>query len=300
MRYCYLKSGTGLPACTRWETVRCWRGVRRTHLAGLCAAKLTGALEPVATDGTVRQMAARKQRSSAPKAIGPEILETRCTDDAGASVVESAQRVAVVGAVASPVPTRQTVFDYDRTVVAFHGTRKSTAKRLVAGDSFGPSENDDDWLGHGVYFWEYAPQQAWWWAQRRYAEDAAVVGAMIRLGRCFDLLDPSNADVLSAAGRRHDAAMTAAGQPVPNNANTHKYRDCAIFNYMFTKMDELDKRYESARAVFVPLLPKKGLPRLWTRSGVFRGSHVQLSVREPNNILAVWGVRRDGRYGHEE
>ena len=47
------------------------------------------------------------------------------------------------------VPTRQTVFDYDRTVVAFHGTSKSAARQPVAGEPFGPSTNDDDWLGHG-------------------------------------------------------------------------------------------------------------------------------------------------------
>jgi hypothetical protein len=36
------------------------------------------------------------------------------------------------------------------------------------------------------------------------------------------------------------------------------------------------------------------MPRLWIRSGVFEGAHVQLCVREPNNILAVWPVRKDG------
>jgi hypothetical protein len=52
--------------------------------------------------------------------------------------------------------------------------------------------------------------------------------------------------------------------------------------------------------VFVPLMAKKGLPRLWTRSGVFEGAHIQLCVREANNILAVWAVRKDGRYGKDE
>ena len=46
----------------------------------------------------------------------------------------------------------QTVFDYHRTIVGYHGTRRATAARLVDGEPFGPSENDDDWLGHGVYF----------------------------------------------------------------------------------------------------------------------------------------------------
>jgi hypothetical protein len=64
--------------------------------------------------------------------------------------------------------TPQTVFDYDRTVVAFHGTRRAIATKLVDGDSFDASTNDDDWLGHGIYFWEYAPQRAWAWARQRY------------------------------------------------------------------------------------------------------------------------------------
>src|ERR1043165_1834742 len=97
------------------------------------------------------------------------------------------------------VPTRQTAFDYDRTVVAFHGTRKSAARSLIRGDAFGVSENGGDWLGPGIYFWEFAPQQAWWGARRRYGADAAVVGSLVRLGRCLDLLDPSNTELLAAA-----------------------------------------------------------------------------------------------------
>ena len=57
----------------------------------------------------------------------------------------------------------QTFFDYHRTIVGFHGTSRSTAQDLVDGAAFDASANDDDWLGHGIYFWEYAPQQAWWW-----------------------------------------------------------------------------------------------------------------------------------------
>jgi hypothetical protein len=200
------------------------------------------------------------------------------------------------------VPTRQTAFDYDRTVVAFHGTRRATAEKLVAGSSFGKSENDDDWLGHGIYFWEYAPQQAWWWVKRRYGEDSAVVGALVRLGRCIDLLDPSNAKLLRVA---HEELIRALAVKVPpqelqENANTHKYRDCAVFNYLYAKLAASGHQVESSRAVFVPLMAKKGLPRLWTRSGVFEGAHIQLCVREANNILAVWAVRKDGRYGKDE
>jgi hypothetical protein len=119
---------------------------------------------------------------------------------------------------ASTIPTRQTTFDYDRTVVAFHGTSRAAAEKLVAGEPFGQSENDDDWLGHGIYFWEYAPQQAWAWARLRYGQaDAAVVGALIRLGRCIDLLDPSNADLLKDAHADWERTIRSAGHHPPKS-----------------------------------------------------------------------------------
>jgi hypothetical protein len=196
------------------------------------------------------------------------------------------------------IPTRQTAFDYDRTLVAFHGTRRAIAKKLVNGEPFGKSENDDDWLGHGIYFWEFAPQQAWWWARRRYGDEAAVVGSLVRLGRCLDLLDPSNTALLRGARADLGRMLSDAAQRVPSNANNHKYLDCAVFNWLFGLLARDGRAIDSCRAVFVPLQEGR-MPRLWNRSGVFEGAHVQLSVREQNNILAVWPVRRDGRYGEE-
>lgn len=73
--------------------------------------------------------------------------------------------------------------DYHRTIIGYHGTKLSTALEIVSRtSSFRPSNNDDDWLGHGIYFWEYAPQRAWEWAAERYKGEVAVLGAMIRLG----------------------------------------------------------------------------------------------------------------------
>ncbi|MBZ0273964.1 hypothetical protein K8I61_18135 [bacterium] len=199
------------------------------------------------------------------------------------------------------IPTRQMVFDYDRTVVAFHGTRKRVAEKLVDGAPFGPSENDDDWLGHGIYFWEYAPQQAWAWAEDRFGKtEAAVVGSLIRLGRCLDLLDPGNAVILKATHDKLASVLNASGKRLLQNANKHKFRDCAVFNYLFQKLEDEGLAIESTRAVFVPLKSGGKLPRVWPRSGVFQNAHIQLSVRAPANILAVWPVRRDGRYGKDK
>jgi hypothetical protein len=97
------------------------------------------------------------------------------------------------------------------------------------------------------------------------------VGALVRLGRCIDLLDPSNAELLVQAHADLDLALKSVGRELKNNANTHKYRDCAVFNYLFAKLSQSNLEVESARAVFVP-----------------------------NNILAVWPVRKDGRYGKDQ
>src|SRR5204863_1662910 len=136
---------------------------------------------------------------------------------------------------------------------------------------------------HGVYFWEYAPQQAWWWARDRHARNPAVIGAMIRLGRCLDLLDPENVKLIRAGHRGLTADLRAAKQPMPKNANTHKYLDCAVFQWLFSELDELGYRYETCRGVFVPMENGR-IPRLWDRSGIFRGGHIQVTVRQPMNI----------------
>ncbi len=47
-----------------------------------------------------------------------------------------------------------------------------------------PSENPYDWLGHGIHFWEFAPERARAWSRK-----GGVVGAVIQLGTCLDCTD---------------------------------------------------------------------------------------------------------------
>lgn len=185
--------------------------------------------------------------------------------------------------------------DYHRTIVAYHGTTAHQADRLVAGYPFKPSNNSDDWLGSGIYFWEYAPKQAWWWATKfKKFDKPAVVGAMIRLGNCFDLLDPGNVQSLKAM---HAAIMTKwrrTGSEIPKNGNQHKNLDCAIFNVFYDLAKDDKNPIDAARAVYVPTESAK---RIWKRSWIYEEAHIQVCVRNPKNILAVWHTSPDGRYG---
>lgn len=39
-------------------------------------------------------------------------------------------------------------------ILGYHGCDSEDASKLIDGNQFKPSQNDYDWLGHGVYFWE--------------------------------------------------------------------------------------------------------------------------------------------------
>jgi hypothetical protein len=46
-------------------------------------------------------------------------------------------------------------------VLAFHGCDRSVGESVLSGATdLLRSENDYDWLGHGIYFWENDPKRA--------------------------------------------------------------------------------------------------------------------------------------------
>jgi hypothetical protein len=186
--------------------------------------------------------------------------------------------------------------DYNRTIVGFHGTRLSTALAIVKREQgFTPSTNSDDWLGHGIYFWEHAPKQALWWAERRqkrhnWGEPVAVLGSMIRLGNCLDLLEPQNVDLMDDLHDAYVAELTQAGLSPPVNANQHKYLDCAVFQYAYPAIEPQSGQIDTSRGVYVRTgKDRQGRkPRVWKRSWIVRDAHIQICVRNPACILGTW------------
>lgn len=83
------------------------------------------------------------------------------------------------------------------------------------------SANDHDWLGHGIYFWEHGPKRALKWAEqqkkRGKLRKPAVIGAVLHLGTCFDLLDTAYTDVLTSSYPEFCASLKAAGKSIPRN-----------------------------------------------------------------------------------
>jgi hypothetical protein len=180
---------------------------------------------------------------------------------------------------------------YDRTVIAYHGCDAEIARRLLAGEPFKKSQNDYDWLGAGIYFWEYGFDRARQFAldqkRRGKVNSPAVVGALIQLGQCFDLMDTRFTEELSIAFEMVKKMHDQDGQPLPSNSGETpdkllRRRDCAVLNAYLARLEESGVSYDSVRCGFV-----EG-PPAFDGSGIRHQSHVQITVRNPACVVGVF------------
>ncbi len=178
---------------------------------------------------------------------------------------------------------------FARVVIGYHGCTVGFARDLLGGKKpireWRPSANDWDWLGNGVYFWEHAPERALRWARERYGpRRAAVLGAYIQLGRCFDLLNEAITALLEEAYEDLVATFGAEGRSLPQNRGRQgKLRelDCLVVN---TCIDDLGEgtEYDAVRAAFL-----EG-EAVYPTAGFSRESHIQIAVRNSACILGVF------------
>ncbi len=180
---------------------------------------------------------------------------------------------------------------YDRTVLGYHGCDEEVARRLLGGKPFRKSRNKYDWLGTGVYFWEYGPDRAFRFAEeqreRGKVGTPAIVGAVIQLGNCFDLMDTRFTEDLGAAFPLCEDAFRERGVRLPENKGTTpdrklRYRDCAVLNWYLDLAEKKGFRYQTVRGCFT-----EGGP-VFDQSGIQRESHVQIAIRDHDCILGVF------------
>jgi hypothetical protein len=181
---------------------------------------------------------------------------------------------------------------YARIVVGYHGCTTGFAQGLLLGRrpirEWQPSTNDWDWLGHGIYFWEHAPQRAFRWARECYCtrrQRPAVLGAYIQLGRCFDLLNESITALLGETYERMVRAFAEEGRPLPQNRGREgKLRelDCIVINECIDDLRQSGKQYDTVRGAFL-----EGSP-VYPGAGFSRESHIQIAVRNSSCILGVF------------
>jgi hypothetical protein len=167
---------------------------------------------------------------------------------------------------------------WDRFVLGYHGCDRSIVHDVLTGkQNLQASRNDYDWPGNGSYFWEDSYRRALQWAHpSKRISYPAVLGAVINLGHCLNLLDVEHLETVRIA---YDTlAQTTAQAETPlsgNGGKTFKDRklDCAVIETIhgIGEVENLEP-YQTVRGFFI-----EGEP-LYKGAGLRHQDHIQLCV----------------------
>jgi hypothetical protein len=165
------------------------------------------------------------------------------------------------------------------------------AERLLAGDLFEKSQNDYDWLGWGVYFWEANPKRGLDFATEAMRRPGSkigvptVIGAVIDLGNCLDLMSAVGIDMVRAAHESLSETLRAAGRELPVNRDRFRRQlDCAVIEHLHAIYEAHGGSIETVRAVF-----PEG-QEIYPGAGFDAKTHIQIAVRNLDCIKGVFRV----------
>lgn len=195
-------------------------------------------------------------------------------------------------------------------VLGYHGCDRKVADAVVSRRAqLTLSNNKYDWVGPGIYFWEADPLRAWEWAVARCNEgvysNPAVVGAIIDLRNCLDLLNRTDQNLVRLAYESLAEIYNSAGIPLPKNLKSKKggdkdrlvrELDCDVITHLHEIMDypfeslseeeEMDfeptPHFDTVRGMFT-----EG-DELYPGAAFYHQSHVQIAVRNRECIKGVF------------
>lgn len=159
---------------------------------------------------------------------------------------------------------------------------------LTGKDHLRPSDNPWDWLGPGIYFWEDNPYRALSYAidcaqkEQKFSgeiKDPFIIGAIIELGNCLNLVEPNSINIIKTAYAQLKAEMERKGRTLPRNHGANRALDCAVIK----SMHELNKSekvasYDTIRSPF-----QEGEP-LYEEANFTDGLHIEICVINPAQI----------------
>lgn len=181
-------------------------------------------------------------------------------------------------------------------ILAFHGCDQSIIKDVLIGKVLlENSKNSYDWLGHGIYLWDNSPSRALEFATslskksnkaKNKIVTPGVIGAVINLGLCLDLLDYKNLSLVKDAYNLLVVSCKSSGIALPVNSKPRDSKDllirdldCAVIEtlHQFRKQQKMPP-FDSVRGVFW-----EG-DELYPNSGFMEKDHIQICIRNPNCI----------------
>jgi hypothetical protein len=183
-------------------------------------------------------------------------------------------------------------------ILGFHGCDESVAKQALSGHlTFMKSENLYDWLGSGMYFWDHSPERAMSFALEKQIrrpeliKTPSVIGAVIDLGYCLDLIEYENVQLLKwgyvvleqSSGSKN---LPSNRDSLGTNDKLMRELDCAVIETLHRSI-ALEGRnpFDSVRGVFV-----EG-DEVYPGSGIREKDHIQICIRNPNCIKGYFRPR---------
>ncbi|WP_411824640.1 hypothetical protein [Leptospira sp. 'Mane'] len=181
-------------------------------------------------------------------------------------------------------------------VFGFHGCDEEVANSVISGKlTLSKSENSYDWLGHGIYFWEGNYSRALEYAQllqsnpkrnKGKIKKPAVIGAIIDLGNCLNLLESESIDLLKESYNLLSKSSKTTGNPLPENKSIDLEKDlllrnldCAVIENLHAMRKELELPvFDSVRGYF-----REG-KEIYPNAGFHDKNHIQLCIRNPKSI----------------
>ncbi|MCL6729251.1 hypothetical protein [Sphingomonas hankyongi] len=180
-------------------------------------------------------------------------------------------------------------------VLGYHGCEARVARKIInCEEPLRASDKKYDWLGPGTYFWESDPFRAMEWAQqaktRGRIETPAVVGAVIDLGNCLDLLNRENIELVRDAHRLFVQEQKRSGLPIPANRSLEgeperilRFLDRAVIQFLHEIFEVAgEAAFDSVRGLF----PEGD--ELYPGAGFRRRNHIQIAVCNPKLILGLF------------
>lgn len=192
--------------------------------------------------------------------------------------------------------------NYPAYVLGYHGCDKAVGMAALTGASpLRPSEKAYDWLGSGIYFWENDPERALEWATQK-AESGAyeepfVVGAIIDLGNCLDLITRKYVPLIQTSYRMLKSQIQATGGKMPVNSDARgdknsdklvRKLDCAVINYVHQLAKEAAlPAFDTVRGLF----PEGD--EIYDGARFHERTHTQIAVRNDACIKGFFLPRGD-------
>ena len=150
-------------------------------------------------------------------------------------------------------------------VLGFHGCSAEVGERCLLGEPLVGSDQEYDWLGPGIYFWESDPLRAWEWADEKVNrgkfDNPFVIGAVVDLGNCLDLMSRENLVILKKSYESMLVASQNNNNPIvlPQNRKAGKrdkakllrFLDCAVIKHLHEILEfENEEGFDTVRGLF--------------------------------------------------